>query len=383
MAIRLPHRGSWGLPDFGATEWLAKLRSGGRTTELIPNNLVGPNISLTRDYMGSIPLNRSVQTNSQSPVGTTGSSGVGLGGVRTPPATVPTPGPYDNIQVPPPAELTDVDQIYSPLFEALSTAEQSLRAGQPAIEEQYKLGHEAALGTLAGEETKNKELIAAQRAETGRGKQNALQQARQLYNELQQGMLSRFGAGSSTGAAAQEILGKENQKIFAAIEENTQSRLARLDTDLRLLGDFVTGEKMNLQKQYDNALRQSRDKLKNDISLIQTQRFQFESDRSARKIDAVNTYRQNLFNFQLAKSQYEADLKQFEQQQRQAATAAVSAIPGFFNPAVQGQFNSAQEATANALSPAFGGSPLPAVQKRQISYRAPLNWWEEEPLIMG
>ena len=46
--------------------------------------------------------------------------------------------------------------------------------------------------------------------------------------------------------------------------------------DLRLLGDFVTNEKISLEKQYDNSLKQARNKLNNDLSFINTQRFQME-----------------------------------------------------------------------------------------------------------
>mgnify|MGYP001569396666 CR=1 FL=1 len=308
------HRGSWGgFPDIGATEWLAGKLSGGKTTDLSRSitGQVPAKTSYTpppQEETGKFgldpsdaprPATRTVTTketfpDKTTPTGDTGGSGGGGGG-----------GGDGN---------TDVNSLYEPTMNYLNQLESEFKKQKPGALETVQRGYEESLVPVGEQEKTNLANIETQGRGISTREQNALQQARQLYGELTQGNVGRFGGGTSTGEAANEILGRATMQQITGISGGAGESRRQLEIEKTRVQDFANNQRTSLKRWREEAIQKVEQEFSSGIMNINQNRSMAETAKATAKADLMQQARAQSFQVEQAQKAFERQILLFETQ---------------------------------------------------------------------
>jgi hypothetical protein len=250
------------------------------------------------------------QRNLYKPVTT--SSGGGSSNVPSAPATPSTPGtPQPDYN----AELMNaINEYYNPAMDILNQRASQYATQLPVTQQRVTDMYNASLTPLNERLTTGEANINTQRTDTSNAKDSAISQARQLYNELLQQGLSKFGGASSAGGAYAAIIGKQVARNMGGIEQTNAQSNAKLDTEWKNLSDFVSQQKIDLDTKKRDALSQVQADYDNAIKEIDIQKNTLESDKAAQRISALKEARDRAYAVQDAATAYQNQLDLFDKQ---------------------------------------------------------------------
>lgn len=206
-----------------------------------------------------------------------------------------------------------INAIYQPTMDYLGqleqqyTPEEAARAGGP-IETSYQ----ESLIPIGEREATQKALIGGQEETVTGERASALAQARQLHQEGLQGIIGRFGAGSSTGPAASELLARQSMGMIRGIQEKATTALNALADEGRRLTDFVGRQKEVLLSKKNDALENLRREFRDKLASIQGMKGQVESEKAAKRLDQLNSYKEQAFQIEQADKAFQRQLILFE-----------------------------------------------------------------------
>jgi len=296
-----------------------------------------------------VPAFRAYSTPTPTPVQTTG-GGVAdtgtnnvLGAQTTGGAPAPAPEPQQvagDGQGDMQAQLqSELDNIFSPVFAALSGQENQVgaeySAAQQDIQGQYGLSKES----LASEKETGEQQLGQQEVEAGGRKEDALTSATRLYNELTRGGQQRFGGASSAGEAFQSLTAVEQQRRQGTIMQGFETAMQKIGTykaDLQKRFDLA-GKELEVQK--NEAMRQATVEHGRAMQEIRNNRAMAESDKARATMETLQDLRNKVYaiNLQdlqfkqtlaLNKSQSEQYVNDYTQQIIQSVTGASNVVAG-------------------------------------------------------
>lgn len=192
------------------------------------------------------------------------------------------------------------------------------------------IANQAQLGT-------QRENTLGQLATQGRGvqtqKEDALAQARRLYNELQRGNIQRFGGATSAGQAASEIQGAEAQRQFGQTGRQANEAFQKIEqakTDVE--SQYQTGI-LQLKQSQQQALAKIQSDFTNSIMQINNLRAQTEQQKGQAKLQALQNLRSQAAAIQAQATQYEQQLSLMREQanlniQQYAKTTGAASTTG-------------------------------------------------------
>ena len=213
------------------------------------------------------------------------------------------------------AELTNaINEYYNPAMETLNLRKSQYDTQLPVTQQRVTDMYTAALTPLNERLATGETNINTQRTDTSNAKDSAISQARQLYNELLQQGLSKFGGASSAGGAYAAIIGKQIAKNMGGIEQTNAQSNAKLDTEWKNLSDFVSQQKIDLDTKKRDALTQVQTDYDNAIKEIDIQKNTLESDKAAQRITALKEARDRAYAVQDAATAYQNQLDLFDKQ---------------------------------------------------------------------
>jgi hypothetical protein len=208
-----------------------------------------------------------------------------------------------------------LDAMYQGAQTAYNNQENSLRSQLPLMLQQLATSGDEQKAPYTQKQQEGEAQLALNEKQTKDAEQNAYQQARQLFNELSQYNLSRFGTGSSAGQAAMELLGRSTNQNFNQVSNNAQDNLQKIADSKKQLVDFVSTQKALIDKQVKDKTDQAQQWFQDQLNQINSNRAMLESDKAAKRYDALQQ-RQNFVN-QLADQEYtyRLNLSTWQQQQ--------------------------------------------------------------------
>lgn len=165
-----------------------------------------------------------------------------------------------------------------------------------------------------------------------RNAENALAEARLLYNELGQSNRQRFGGTSSTGEFANAIQGREFQRSQGRIQDTSGQNLNALAERAQSIETNYQNQIVQLEREKQTALAQARSEYDEKIRQIDALRNENQQAKAAAKLDALRELRNRANAIEDFKTQFQAQL---ESQTLAAAQNIYSAIQSF--RAEQGQ----------------------------------------------
>ena len=213
-------------------------------------------------------------------------------------------------------------------YSALNTQEQALRGQQPLTEADItQMGVSQSTPFTQAQKT-GQAGYTQQESQTQQAQQNAIQQARQLFNELSQYNQSRFGSGSSAGPAAMELLSRSTQQQFGNIGNIAQQNIQQINNARQQLDTYTNEKIASINQNVQLEIAKSRKWFQDQLNQINTSRDTIESDKAAQRYQALRDresyaqaiqgkaldYQMQLNNWRIAQHEGLTDeLSQFQQ----------------------------------------------------------------------
>lgn len=216
--------------------------------------------------------------------------------------------PFDNIQPSGPSQ-EEINAQFNPIFDVYNQAERNLRDQQPGLISEAEAQAAASRQLLENSKTNQNELLGQQAQRVQSTGENQTAQQRQILQELGLANQQRFGGASSAGQAASEIQGREFQRSRYGIQQNVQQGLQTIDQ-----------QKVQVQREYDQGLQQlevNKQQAINEINRkfqdklleINARRGETEAAKAAARMSALQDLRNQAYQINVARAQFEADLR--------------------------------------------------------------------------
>jgi hypothetical protein len=251
-----------------------------------------------------------------------------------------------------------IDSAYGEANNILGQQEQSIRAGEQDLYKQATSPFDAQRPMLDQALQEGQQGVATAQQGVKKDEANALSAARNLYQELNQAGIQRFGGSSSAGEFANQLLGREFQKnVGKAYETSGQNMQKLVEKGIQIKQNYDT-QLQSLETQKQGALSQARDVFRQRLDQINNTRLGLSENKAQLKLQALQQLRSEAmaisqqheqFRQQLFLQSQAADqsLKQSISQYR-ATSMTPTSLDAQGNP-VMSQFGTNQQTAGGAL----------------------------------
>lgn len=360
------------LPDFNITETAARLLGQNPTNF---NNALGT-YAKAASYVNPI-LGMSFQNNNQysqptqpNPTTNTTNTNVKVLGLEAPPVTTSTAGgggstsKTTQTQTSDPTQQTgdtsQIDSVYNDASNILNNQESYLRSMQPDFENQVNQQFASQLPYL--DQSKTAQLGAINNANTQATtqKENALAQARRLFDEQSRGFQQRFGGSSSAGMAANQLNARESQRQFGQVQQNYANTQAELNQKAVDVENYYQAQVVDLNAKKEAALSQARAEFQTKLAQINDARFGLAQNKAQAKLNLLAEFRNRAYQIEDEVRQYSQQLdlmRQQHQYQIQEQAKAMEAFNKQLGGQIGGTINNQVQSNAGAITPlAYGAN---------------------------
>lgn len=145
----------------------------------------------------------------------------------------------------PSAFLSSIDSQFSQQDTFLTQNENALRAAQDAFNKTIEADYQTNLSAGSASKQKAVSTLNQNTTQAEQRKQDALNSAKQLYNQMQTGYRQRFGGASSAGEAANTILGEEQQRQSGSIGRDYMNTVSQIES-----------QKADVENNYQTAIKE-------------------------------------------------------------------------------------------------------------------------------
>lgn len=310
----------------------------GQTAYSYPQKFIGP-VPYASGKVGA-PVSSSKISNVLGASSTSGPISGG-GGMAPQPAPAPTPqqsydfgGSYNNDS----ADLDrQINDSYAPAYDNLNLMESQYKQEFPTAQAALSADNTQAQNDIQAEQNTRLTGIQDQRVAGQKSKQSQIAKARQMYNELRQGNLVRFGGSSSTADASSEILGRGAQEQFGGIEQNFGDLEQGLVKEEANINSFYSNKRTELGERTRVAEKQLKDQFDAKIREINRGRNELDSAKAGKRLAALQELSASYRQIKAESAQFAQELDAWKQFKDEALTNARSfgarqfTIPGFKN----------------------------------------------------
>lgn len=264
------------------------------------------------------------------------------------PAPAPTPKPQGGSGPTPTAATTApagsgfdmnawndaLNTYYSPAYSRLDSLAQQYRDQEPLAEQQVNNQYNQALIPIEDNLNTGTSNISQQRQDVYQGQQSAISQARQLYNELMQQGIAKFGAGSSAGPAYAAILGKQTSSNIGGAMQTATNANSKLDSELNNLTKFIGSQKSSLAEQKLTAIGKVQQDLKDKLAAIDSQKGQLDQSKAEQQMQALIDARNRAYQIEDASTAFQRQIDLFNAQTQASIAQKYSVNNGISSDAL-------------------------------------------------
>lgn len=221
----------------------------------------------------------------------------------------------------------DTSQIdFSPAFQALDQLEGALKEGAAGGEQSLM----ASQNTAIGRETLNQKQAQTEaeksQAQAGQSLEAGQAETRRQAAELQQGIQSRFGGTTATGAGISEILGGQAMKNLASLRTTYQGTINSINGLLQKARDESAQRISEIQTSTQANLTELKNSLAMALAQVAGKRGEFSIQAADKKMGLLQEYQNQVQQIKAANQNWiqQVLLKQqaAESGARNAATTA-------------------------------------------------------------
>lgn len=208
----------------------------------------------------------------------------------------------------------DINALYEPSQNYLSQYEGYLRGQLPSVLQEAQTQYNTARSMLEGNKSTAYGTLESQRGAAQGRLEDANAASRRLYNELQTANQQRFGGSTSAGEAAQALQGRELQRTMGQNQRqmedfNRQYSQSKLEID----NGFQNGL-LQLEQQKQSAVNQANSEFQSKLLEISKTRAGLEQEKASRRLEALQSYRNQIFQIQMQNAQFQQALEGQRQQ---------------------------------------------------------------------
>ena len=222
----------------------------------------------------------------------------------------------------------DYNALFAPAFEAYSQYEQTLKGQQAGIASGIEASGAGQVGELEAEQAKRMGTFEGQEASAKAMAGEATQDIRREQSEIQKGIQSRFGGTTGTGGFASEILGSQSMRQMGKQRVALQNTLGEIDRSRNDLKSEVMTQVSKVKLQVDQLKANARNEFEMSLERINLAKGELEIRKAEQRIDALNSYQDNL-------AQLKAQEQDFKQTLLTADAQGNAFLTAFQNRAYQ------------------------------------------------
>lgn len=219
-----------------------------------------------------------------------------------------------------------INDIYNPTFDYLNQASSNIEKDYPLIQTEIGQTYDVSKQNLDINKQSNVRDIDNSQSQGERRKEDALIAARRLFNELSTGGLQRFGGASTAGEAYQALAGRELQRNVQSAQQQFSDFMGQVTTARTKLNEQYTQSLNTLELQKNQALSNARREFDSKMLEITRLKSQAESEKASRRLDALQTLRNQIFQINLTSAEMRS---QATSQAQSAASELDNAIQTF------------------------------------------------------
>jgi hypothetical protein len=251
-----------------------------------------------------------------------------------------------------------IDSAYNEANGILGQQEQSIRAGEQDLYTQATSPFDAQRPMLDQALQEGQTSVESAKMGVKKDEQNALSAARNLYQELNQAGIQRFGGSSSAGEFANQLLGREFQKNVGKAFETSGNNMQKLvEKGIQIKQNYDT-QLQSLETQKQGALAQAKDVFRQRLDQINNTRLGLSENKAQLKLQALQQLRSEAMAISQQHEQFRQQLYLQSQAADQNLKASISqyrstamtptSLDAQGNP-VMSQFGTNQQAQTGTL----------------------------------
>lgn len=289
--------------------------------------------------------------------------------------------PYQQIQQQQDNGNAQIDADYNSAMSMLGGAEEGLR-GQASTAEGQITNEAAKTQTTLGEERATREqgvqssLSTAEKQGT-----SAMQQARDLFRQTQQGNIAQLSAlgisSSSVAEALAERLGVETARRIAGVTGSLDEARLNATKELGRVKDYYAQRVTQLQTDAQLQKQQIQQSLMSGLQQINSAKSQAASDKAQARSNLLQQVSSQIYSLQTQQQQFEQSLKLWAEQ-KQAALTPIVQDPNYLNTLMStaNTFNQQFAPTGFAFTPEVSFDQYGQMKGKIVSNKKP----DEDPL---
>lgn len=272
-------------------------------------------------------------------------------------ATAPTaptnPAPVEQNQpqqqqVNPQDEInSQLEGIFSPVFNALQGQESTLRENYATVPGEINAQYTTSGESIAREKQSGLTEAGTQEKQAGTRKTDALTAATRLYSELSRGGQQRFGGASSAGEAYGALTAVEQQRRQGTIQTAYEGAMTQIGTFKQNIIDKSLLAVKELENQKNAALNQAQRDFRDALQQIQSMRAQAQSEKATASMNALNDLRNKVYTINAQSLQFAQTLATNQQMSLKAVDDYTAKVAQSLSGGQVAVTNFANQATTN------------------------------------
>jgi hypothetical protein len=232
-------------------------------------------------------------------------------------------------QIPQPQQPSiDFDALIAPALQGLDAAIQPLTDSTNA--------DISAIGTQKQQAIDStNQSIGAQKSTIGKAQttqkqyeQSASDSARRQYSEIQQGLQSRYGGTTGTGAFASELAGTQTLRSMADIKTNAANAQAALSDKLLQVEEVGRTALAHIESDTADQVAKAKSNLQLQLADIRNQKGQLMAHKAELAANAVQMYQQTVNQVNTANAQFKQQLYVQQQAAQQTLQQSLQKATG-------------------------------------------------------
>lgn len=217
-----------------------------------------------------------------------------------------------------------IDNFYNENLDYLGSLENALRGNEQQYYDIAGSPYDAQVPLLQSARDaamqRNQGLV----QETNQMREDALSQARRLFNEMSIATRQQYGGTSSTGEFAQALQGRELQRNQSGIQQTAQNNLAKLYQNATETESQYQSQLQSLEQQKQAAIAQARLSFQERLQDLKNKRMELGANKQNMELDLLREFYANRQAIEQQATQYAQQLQATAAQARLNLQSAVA-----------------------------------------------------------
>jgi len=205
--------------------------------------------------------------------------------------------------------MREIEGLASSQLGYLGQAQSQLGSDKESVLSDIASQFTAQKGTLETGRTQSGRQIEESSAGVEQRKEDAMAAAVRLFNELNIGRRQRFGGASSAGEAMGQLANVEMQRTSGDISRDYASTMEEIENQKVTIEENYNNGLLQLQTSRDQAINSSNRDFQNKLLEINRMRTEVESNKSAMRLEALQSLRNQVFQIEMQNMQFQQQLE--------------------------------------------------------------------------